>query len=161
MPVFRDCHEIVTTYDGCGDVDAIPVFYDLIEVSVLEFGLRWPQDWGSCSFTRCAGDLAIGGIVNPGDGIAIAWTACQQVWHATPGIVWFGAGTPGLISPCSNPATGDLGVVNCAPSPGPYYDHLVHVARGGACGAAGDSPECGGPQSIQPTTWGAIKAMFK
>ncbi|MFZ1946834.1 MAG: DUF11 domain-containing protein [bacterium] len=160
LPAFASCRDIVTTYPGCGDIDAIPVFYDLSEFLVVEFGLTWPAAWGSCSFTRCAGDLAIGYVVNPGDGIAISWTTCQQVWSVVPGIAWLAAGSPGLISPGPDPATGDIGVVNCAPSPGPYYDYPVLYARGGVCGLPGDGP-CTGPTEVQPTTWGAIKAMFK
>ena len=161
IPAFLECTDILTTYEGCGDIDVIPVFFDLAEITVAEFGLQWPAEWGTCSFTRCGGDLALGGITNPGDGIAIAWSQCRQGGSLTPGFGWLQPSGPGMISACPNPATGDIGVVNCAPSPGPYYDRPVRIYRAGVCGTAGDRIECGGPQAVKPTTWGAIKAMFK
>ena len=159
MPVFTKCGDFKTTYAGCGDIDAIPVFFDLAEFTVVEFGLRWPEEWGTCGFTRCKGDLAIGGIVNSGDGIALAWTECQYSWAVAAGFAWLAAATPGKIRPIANPATGDIGVVNCAPSPGPYYDYPMSWAEAGVCGAVGTSP-CTSTK-LEPTTWGAIKALFK
>ncbi|HVP57821.1 MAG TPA: DUF11 domain-containing protein, partial [bacterium] len=159
-PTFTNCNQIQTTYPGVGDLDALPVFYDLTEYTVTEFGLRWPSAWGSCSFVRCKGDLAIGGISNPGDGIAIAWTACQHTWAIVPGFAWLSAMGGGGISVCADPATGDVGVVDCQPEPGPYYDHPSALLRAGVGGVVGDNP-CAGPARIEGTSWGAIKAMFK
>jgi uncharacterized repeat protein (TIGR01451 family) len=159
IPAFTSCDKITTTFAGTGDIDAIPVIYDLFEYSVVEFGLVWPAEWGTCEFIRCKGDIAVGGITHPGEGVAIAWTACQYTWAVAPGIAWLKATGPGLVSPCFNPATGDMGVVNCAPSPGPYYDYPQGIAQGGIGGIPGDDP-CF-PTRLQPTTWGAIKAMFK
>jgi uncharacterized repeat protein (TIGR01451 family) len=158
-PAFANCGMMNTTYPGCGDVDAMPVFYDLAEITVVEFGLIWPAEWGTCSFTRCKGTIAVGGIELPGDGIAVAWSQCQYDWAIAPGVAWFVAGGPGLVTPIANPATGDMGVVNCAPSPGPYYDYPMAIAAGGVCGEIGPDP-CY-PTKLQPATWGSIKAMFK
>ena len=159
FPTFTSCSQIVSTYAGCGDVDAIPVFFDLVEYCAVEFGLEWPAEWGTCEFAICKGDLSVGGITNPGDGIAIAWTACQYTWSVAPGVAWLLASGPGEIWIRPNPSTGDVGVVNCAPSPGPYYDYPIAVGKGGVCGTLGDDPcHC---TKLQPTTWGAIKAMFK
>jgi hypothetical protein len=46
------------------------------------------------------------------------------------------------------------------------FEYWVHpmggmMFRAGACGAAGDRIDCGGPQRTIPTTWSSIKAMFK
>ncbi|HVP58259.1 MAG TPA: DUF11 domain-containing protein [bacterium] len=160
-PAFTSCSQIQTTYAQSGDLDALPVFYDLTEYTLTEFGLEWPAAWGSCSFTRCKGDLAIGGIVHSGEGIAIAWTACQYGWAVAPGYAWLTATGAGRIGICPNPATGDFGVVNCAPEPGPYYDRPVAVSGAGVGGVPGDDPCPLTPPHVEGTTWGAIKAMFK
>ncbi|MFH1218984.1 MAG: hypothetical protein V1694_00830 [Candidatus Eisenbacteria bacterium] len=159
VPAFQYCTQISTTYQGCGEVDVVPVFFGLAEYSVVEFAVDWPQEWGSCTFTRCKGDIAVGNIVHSGDGIAIAWIDCQYAIIVAPGFVSLHATTPGLISPHSNPATGELDVVNCAPSPGPYVDYPVAVIRAGVCGATGEVP-CSTTR-VQPSTWGQIKAQFK
>jgi hypothetical protein len=158
-PVFTSCTQIKTTYAEIGDIDVLPVFYDLNEYAMTEFGLAWPAEWGTASFVRCKGDIAVGAITQPGGGIAIAWTTCQYYWAVAPGYAWLAATSPGEIQAVPNPATGDYGVVNCAPEPGPYYDHPICNSKAGVGGVMGDDP-CR-PTRVEPSTWGAIKAMFK
>jgi uncharacterized repeat protein (TIGR01451 family) len=158
-PTFISCGQIKTTYAEIGDIDVLPVFYDLNEYALTEFALVWPTEWGNASFVRCKGDIAVGSITQPGEGIAIAWSACQYGWAVAPGFAWLGATSPGEIRIVPNPATGDFGVVNCAPSPGPYYDYPMGVGKSGVGGVLGNDP-CW-PTRIEPSTWGAIKAMFK
>lgn len=158
-PVFAACTDINTTWTALGDFDAMPVFYDLVAYTVTEFALTWPAAWGSTSWVRCKGDLAVGGILNPGEGTAIAWTACQTGWGVAPGYAWLYATEPGSVCPIPYSATGDYGVVDCAPSPGPYYDYPVWVTCAGVGGIVGGDP-CG-CSATEPSTWGEIKSMFK
>lgn len=139
-PVFAECGEIVTTWRGCGDIDVMPVFYDLTEYTVVEFGLMWPAEWYSMSWVRCEGTLAVGQIGLPGEGTAIAWSECQKSWAANPGFGWLIAPTPGLVYVVANPPTGEHGVVDCSYKPGPYYDYPIHTTHSGVCGLAGGDP---------------------
>jgi hypothetical protein len=159
-PSFATCGSITSTWASCGDVDVMPVFFDLKEYSVVETGLEWPEEWGSMSWVRCKGDLAVGTIVNSGDGTAVCWTACQQGWSVAAGFGWLTAASSGLIRPVPNPATGEYGVVDCDFNPDPSYDHpLFDPGAAGVCGAAGDDP-CN-PKGGSESTWGGIKAMFR
>jgi hypothetical protein len=158
-PAFTACAAIKTTWAPLGDLDVMPVFYELSQTLVTEFGLTWPAEWYSMSWTRCKGDLAIGGILNPGEGTAISWTTCQTTWALAPGAGWLTATTPGSVTICANPATNMYGVVDCQPSPGPYFDFPRCVIAAGIGGILGGDP-CA-PTATEPSTWGQIKSMFK
>jgi hypothetical protein len=167
-PAFLTCANIATTYASGGDIDVLPVFYDLTEYTVTETGLDWPEvDWGSGSWVKCKGDIAVGSIVHSVDagmpagvsGTAIAWSACQFGWGVAPGYVWLTVVTAGHICPAPNPATGDYGFVDCFPTPGPYYDRPTHVSCAGVSGMIGDDP-CAYVGS-ESETWGGIKGIFK
>jgi len=158
-PVITTCEGIVETWAPLGDLDAMPVFYDLVSYGVVETGLTWPAEWLSTSWVRCKGDIAVGNIVNPGDGTAIAWTACQTTWGVIPGAAWLAATGAGYVCPVPNPATNMFGVVDCRPAPGPYYDGPQCVSCGGVGGFIGDDP-CR-PTAVEPSTWGEIKSIFK
>lgn len=157
-PTFTMCSQIVFTYPGLGDVDVLPVFYELVAYTVAETGLQWPSAWGSASWVRCKGDIAVGGIVNSGDGTAVAWSTCQHTWSIAIGYAWLLATGPGYLCPSRNPATYDYGVVDCAPTPGPYYDYASEISCAGIGGMLGDDA-C--PRACEPGSWGSIKAMFK
>jgi hypothetical protein len=158
-PSFGSCSDIAFTVGSCGDLDALPVFFDLTEYTMVEAGLTWPADWGTMSWVRCRGDAAAGDIVDPGDGTAISWTVCQTGWSVAPGYGWVTSTSPGMVCPVPNPATGDFGVVDCAPAPGPYYDYPLRYYCAGACGMIGDDP-CVyvGPEG---SSWGRIKSIFE
>jgi hypothetical protein len=158
-PTFASCGQITSTYGSCGDVDVMPVFFDLTEYRLNEFGLEWPVQWGTMSWVRCRGVVAVGTIARSGEGTAIAWSTCQRTWSIAPGLGWLAPTSPGRVCPIRNPATDDWGTVDCAPDPGPYYDYPVDVYCAGICGAAGDDP-CNQPGSAG-STWGGIKSMFK
>jgi len=158
-PVFTSCSGIVHTWAAQGDLDVMPVFYDLASYSAIGFGLTWPAEWLTMSWTRCKGDLAVGGISNPGDGTGITWTVCQTSWSIALGAGWLYASGAGSVCPIPDPATGDIGVVDCAPSPGPYLDYPMCLSCAGIGGVIGDDP-CR-PTATQPSTWGEIKSMFK
>ena len=116
-PTFASCEAISTTWANTGDFCAMPVFFDLVEYVAVGFGIDWPADWGTGSWVRCKGDLAVGGITNPGEGTGITWTACQNTWSVAPGYIWLAASGAGMVELVADPATGDLGVVDCAPEP--------------------------------------------
>ena len=158
-PAFTSCDQITFTYVGCGDVDVVPVFYDLREYTVTEFGLEWPSQWGSVSWVRCRGDMAVGTIARSGDGTAVAWSTCQRTWAIAPGFGWLAAASGGSVCPIQNPVTGDWGTVDCASDPERDYDYPASVYCAGICGVAGDDP-CNQPGSSK-SSWGGIKAMFK
>jgi hypothetical protein len=159
-PSFATCSSITSTYPTCGDVDIMPVFFDLVEYLVVEVGLEWPDEWGSMSWVRCKGDLSIGNIVNSGDGTAVGWSTCQQTWSVAPGFGWLTATSSGLVRAVTNPATGDYGVVDCSFDPEPLYDYpLFEPSAAGVCGATGDDP-CN-PKGGSESSWGQIKSMFR
>jgi len=62
----------------------------------------------------------------------------------------------GLAFAIPNPATDKYGTIDCQPSPGPYYDWATVGLCAGVCGEIGDDP-C--VEAIEPSTWGAIKAL--
>jgi uncharacterized repeat protein (TIGR01451 family) len=158
LPDFTSCQGISTTYPACGDLDFIPVFFDQIECSGLVFGVNWPQDWGSCEFTLCSGDIWYGPIVQPGDGLSVGWSTCQQRWSIAPGYGWLSATGAGRICPVLHPVDGTLGVINCQ-LPYSTFDPVTAVYCAGACGALGDAA-CPTTRA-EPSTWGAIKSMFR
>jgi hypothetical protein len=161
-PVFLDCLSIQTTYPGCGDVDVMPVFYDLVEFTAVEFGLAWLHDpSASMLWTRCKGDAAVGTIVHSGDGTMITWTACQVAYSIAPGFGWLTVGGPEFIRLDNYPVTHRCGVTDCQAPPGPYFD-CSGVSGAGVCGLVGDDP-CRpvDPSETVPTTWGAIKALVR
>jgi hypothetical protein len=156
-PDIHDCDGINTTYQGCGEFDVFPVFFDLVEVRRIEYALIWPVEWGTCAFTACAGDNVIGDIVSAGDGIAHEWTGCRQAQILIPGYARFSASTsPGIVALGTNPTTGFLGVTDCQGN----SDLAIGVSAAGVCGIPGEDPcDCGCDSGQR--TWGAIKSMFR
>jgi hypothetical protein len=159
-PSFPSCVAIKDTYAGCGDVDVMPVFWDVVAFTEVEFGLRWSHPSASMLWTRCAGDVAQGTISHPGDGTIIVWSTCQTPFSVAPGYGWILVSSPEYICPCPNPETGSFGMTDCSPAPGPYFDWPIWGGYcGGICGGIGD--EACRPDAAEPSTWGAIKAMMK
>jgi hypothetical protein len=156
LPLIETCEDIVTTYEGCGEVNIFPVFYDLTEVAGIQHGLTWPESWGSCTFTQCAGDLTLGEIVNPGDGISCKWEECQDVSVVVTGYGSLSAISPGEIRIVPNPSSSLISTTDChfidSPPAQTFY--------AGACGVDGENP-CGGTVGTVPKTWGQIKSMFR
>lgn len=159
-PTFPDCVSIQHTYSGCGDIDVMPVFYDLIEFTAVEFGLTWWLDPSlSMVWTRCLGDAAVGTIVQSGDGTAITWGACQHSYSVAPGYGWLSVTGQEIMYPDHNPETLRCGVIDCQASPGPYFDYALQYSAGGICGILGDDPCM--PVGVRQSTWGAIKVLVR
>jgi hypothetical protein len=171
MPVFTACTQIVTTYPLGGNIEVIPVFYDLAGFKLNELGMSWPEaTWGSASWTKCKGDVAVGMITNSAvpevpsqtiaqtNGTAIAWSTCQSASaFSAPGFAWLFAADPGLICPVPNPVTRMMGVTDC--SANALYDAPQCVSCAGVLGHVGDDP-CR-PTAVESSTWGEIKSIFK
>jgi uncharacterized repeat protein (TIGR01451 family) len=128
------CLDINTTYEGCGDMDVFPVFFDLSEYLGIEYGLEWPGS-ESCVFTPCS-DLHIGGIVRPGDGISQVWFGCKPGPSAIAGWGWIHTTDPGLVTVVPHPYTGEVQVLDCFEA----VDQPTYSASAGVCGAEGDDP---------------------
>jgi len=156
FPTITSCEDIVTTYADSGDIDVFPVFYELTEVTGMEYGLEWPTAWGTCAFTTCTGDFAIGGITNPGDGLSLTWTSCQEVSVVIVGFGWISATGGGMVRIVDSDATSGIGVVDCAFRADAPED-TVHAGIGGE---EGDDP-CDQPVPTDYSSWGKIKGMFR
>ena len=157
-PVIMSCGDIQTTYSDCEDVDVFGVYFDFDGLTCAEYGLAWPEEWGTGVTTSC-GDLTMGNITHPGDWISLAWTECQPGPTMISAWTWLSADGPGVVAPVPRPATGGLppflGIADCE-----FVQIQVMCALGaGVCGICGDDP-CG-PSATEAGTWGAIKVMFR
>jgi hypothetical protein len=158
-----------------GGVDAFLVVFDYDSLSMVEYGLTWPSDWSTASTFVCvSGAISVGGIVNPGDGIAMAWnaegTGCKiptghSGGNTAPFFVtsytWLMPSTTvgGLIEFIPDPATNDMGVVECTfPEELRGFQSVSYVYDAGTLQVT-DPP--GHEPAVEPTTWGSIKSMFK
>jgi uncharacterized repeat protein (TIGR01451 family) len=154
LPAITACRDINTTLEAYS-LDAFPVFFDMTEYLGLEYGLAW-CDSGPCEdalFTSCS-DLAIGDIEQSGDGISQTWFSCQS-GPAVPGWAWIYASGPSLVCTVPHPVSFSLSVLGCSEDLGTPMCNFC----AGVYGEIGDDP-CQ-PTSVQPTSWGAIKAMFR
>ena len=155
FPSIATCADIVTTIDA-GDVDAFPVFFNLNEYLGLEYGLMWPGQY-SCAFTSCS-DLTIGGISDPGDGVAHAWHFCQPGPIAVPGWAWIYEEDAAHICIVEHPWAYAISVLDCSPEG--RLDHPDSSFCAGIAGAEGGDP-CDHPTNVERATWGGIKSMFR
>jgi hypothetical protein len=143
FPAIVWCDEIVyQTHDR--DVDAFPVFFDLVEYQGFEYGITFPGPY-SCAFTSCS-DLAVGTITWPGDGISQAWYTCQAGPSAITGWGWI-YGT-GIVQVIAHPAAGGPIVGDCAME----CDEVIDNYYAGVGSASGYNP-CGWPAfcDVEPT----------
>jgi len=157
--VITDCSQIVSTLDLSPDYsyDILTVFFDVTGVTACEYGLTWAAGLSySAAFSGC-GDLLIGDILWPGDGVAVSWTLCQMGWSIIPGWVYIDVlpEQPLVICPIPNPTTDFIGVTDCDFDP----DAPICFFCAGLHGAIGDDP-CE-PTAAEASTWGGIKSMFK
>jgi hypothetical protein len=134
-----------TSYIGTGDIDIIPVFFELDYYTVVEFGLSWPADWGTCSFMSCGSGTVLGNISNPGDGIVKMWQTCQVDWSVPVGYGWLAAQSPGRVTFTESPwVLGDrIGVTDCAQK----FSTLRGTFAAGVGWIQGDEP-CIGPEPL-------------
>lgn len=157
MPSLSDCEDIVTTYASCGDIDFFVVFYDLEAYTGFNYSVNWPSGWGSCSFTSCS-EFTIGGVVEPGDSVAQAWSDCDSSGVCIAGFGWIGdIETSGYISVGPFPGFG-IDVSDCEFS----IDTTMVECRAGVCGATGDDPCAEGDGGREGGgTEGGIRGYYK
>lgn len=134
FPVISYCGDIITTYEGCGDVDFFPVFFGLVEFTGAEYGMIWAGS-GSCLFTSCS-DLTIGEINWSGDGISHTWFDCHVGSEIIPGWGWISCGEPGAICVVEHPGSQALIVTDCQF----LEDPAVMSFCAGVCGVPGMDP---------------------
>jgi hypothetical protein len=118
-----DVNRVWSTSRFGSSLQVFLVVFDYDSLSVLEFGLDWPADWGSASFHACSSPLQVGSIANPGDGVALAYTTCQ-VSAARGGArprfwptcwVWLTPRSNGEIGIIRNRQSDYLAVTDCRP----------------------------------------------
>jgi hypothetical protein len=155
FPTFTWCSQINTTYPGLGDIDVIPVFFDLVEYTDVGMALDWPAEWGSMEWTRCKGDAQFGTLVNPNDFVRITWSTCQRTYYIALGYGWLYATSPCFVRPSYliQPR-----VVTDCQTPGDE-DHACSIWSG-VGGYYGDDP-CQVDSGSDRSTWGAIKSIFR
>jgi hypothetical protein len=160
FPAITSCSDIVATC-AANDVDFFPVFYDLCEYKAVEYSVEWPGTY-SCVFTACsysnfgtirwpAGSVPSDLLL---DHITQAYEHCQLGTAMIPGWGWIYEPGPATIRIVPNVESGRIGVLNCDQS----IDEPICNFAAGIGGATGEEP-CG-PSAAEPSTWGAIKAMF-
>lgn len=151
FPTITTCWDIVSTEPN-PDVDAFPVFYDLVEYQGFDYGMDWPGLY-SCAFTSCS-DLAIGTITWPGNGISHAWYSCQPGPVAVTGWGWIY--DYGLICIVPHPTAGGVNVGDCAGQ----LDMVCAACCAGVGGYIGDDA-CSNTTGAEQGTWGGIKYIFR
>jgi len=167
MPSFPDTNAIVRTWNQYSDIDVFLLVFDYDSVLVVEYGLKWPGDWGLASSKFCGDPIVVGTIANSGDGTAMAWTVCQVSGGNRPAIwpvawSWLAPISDGEIEikdfqPNGPDSTGNNDVVDCR-SPGLAQEWPVRVYNAGV----NVDPYEGPPRyATVPSTWGAVKALFK
>jgi hypothetical protein len=155
FPAIENLCDINATYEGCGNIDVFPVFYDLVQYQGLEYGLEWPGSY-SCVYTVCS-DSHLWDIVWPGDGTSQIWGECRTGAVAIAGWGWITTDVPGLVRVVGHPASGHIIVGGCNTK----LDTVAVTYAAGVCGAAGEGP-CGpGEQAVAAATWGGIKGIFR
>jgi hypothetical protein len=163
FPVITDCNDIVHTYGEIGNIDAFPVFFDLVAYQGFEYGLMWPAEWGSCGFVSCTDGRRIWTepcgdpeTFDPGDWVSQIFDVCQYDSVVVPGWAWFYASSSGRICIIGPPYNPDAPrVASCHLG---LFDVVVCRFCAGVGGESGDNPCL---SSTDNSTWGAIKAMFK
>ncbi|MGD9140724.1 MAG: hypothetical protein PVJ42_04210 [bacterium] len=134
FPVISYCGEIITTYEGCGDIDFFPVFFNLNGYTGMNYGMIWPGS-GSCLFTSCS-DFKIGDFTWSGGGMAQVWGECQGGPVGIPGWGWISCDEPGQICVVEHPENYVLSVADCL-----YQeDEMRKSFCAGVCGAGGMDP---------------------
>jgi hypothetical protein len=159
-PAITGCADIVLIEAG-SDIDAFPVFYDLVEYQGIEYGVTWPSWAYSAGFNNCS-DFVIGEITEPDSGASHAWTVCQNASVAVPSYLWLFADGPGQICLTGHPEHGSAFIVDCSLQ----KDVLIGWGCAGVYGGASD-PASGNacddlPQAATvPATWSQIKSLFE
>jgi hypothetical protein len=152
FPTFTSCSQITTTYWDTGDIDVIPVLYNLLEYTQIGIAMDWPAEWGTMSWVRCKGDGQIGTLTDPNTYARIYWSTCQHAWSVAPGYGWLYATGQGWVG--SSVTIRSL-VYDCQPTPDadracPGWSGIGGVIGNDPCSAS----------ATEQTSWGRVKAIF-
>ncbi len=163
VPSISSQDDLVRVWDSYGDIDVFVYIFNYNRLMGVDYSLVWPEEWGTTSFTSCS-DLIIGDPHNPGDGISQAWTSCKSRYEGAPafllcGWAWLYASSDGEIKIMDLPGGGDqwIRIGDCADS----SEDLVTPDSVFYAGVNVDPYEGPPVYATRPTTWGAIKAMFR
>ncbi len=151
------------------DLDVFLVVFQYDSLALVEYGLNWPAAWGSAWATsKCLAPIAVGDIINPGDGMALAWgsPACWRTQFFIPAYTWLTATSKGRIEIRDFPDTlngvpmggsDNNGIIVCGGSTYDYPESVFFAYVGT------DSGPYEGPPlyETEPSTWGAIKSIFR
>jgi chitodextrinase len=143
------------------DIDAFVVIFGIegTLISGVGYGLTWPADWGT-GITRYCADGSVGRIVNPGDGMALAWRECREVGPPVPiSWTWLAPASAGEIRirgiDCHH-FNGCLAAVGCG-YPYEYIPADSILGAGVNVGPPGIEPWTGGAAP----TWEGIQSLLK
>ena len=155
MPAITDRSDLVRMWDTYTDVDVFFVVFSYDSLTIVQFELEWPVEWGSGVTNHCS-DLAIGSIENSGDQLSLAWQTCQssdvrpQYWPVA--WTWLMPTSDGEIGIGSH----YLSVVDC----GFQEAEPESIFNAGLNTDPYEGPPAGGVATVA-STWGAVKAMFR
>jgi hypothetical protein len=161
-PVITCREDLVRYWPSIGtDMDAFMVIFHYDSLFVYEYGLDWPEEWGSC-YTQICGGMGVNDLQYPGDpGVAIFMDNCK-IGKVHPFLVvsshWFAPTSPGEISIRSNRATDDIGIVNCAPEP---YTKYLYADSIFCAGVQVDPYEGPAYCCTSTSAWERLKSLFK
>lgn len=163
MPVLDSRDDLVNYWlqvEYPRDFDVFVVYHGFDQTAGVSFALDWPVEWGSTWYTFICADHNLGNITEPGDWVSTAWIECQ------PGDDG-GAFLPAAWAWLTATGPGELALL-------PYFQDRIDIV---ACSennwaetqvesvfhaGIGLMPYSGPPMvANEPTTWGAIKAMFR
>lgn len=154
LPSIASCEDIIET-EASSNVDAYPVFYDMVEYKGIAYAMTWPGA-SSGAFTGCS-EFTVGDIVWPGDGTSHTWGTCQVNTVVIPGYIWlFPTEGQICIIPHPHEFINSIQLGDCTPELDTIPPDRTFCA--GVAGAVGDDP-C--QPATEAATWGAIKSLFR
>jgi hypothetical protein len=130
-------------------VDAFPVFFEVAEFQVLDFGLTWPGTY-SAVWTGCS-DIDVGEITWPGDCVSQVWRTCQSGPVAVPGFAEIYDAGEICVIPHSQ--YGGIMIMDC--------EGEEDICQDVYCAGIGSHVVRGPCFGNEATTWGGIKSLFK
>ena len=173
LPAISSVGDINTTWTWPGegtDIDVFFIVFDYDSIYNFDYALRWPADWGTAVYTVCAPALHLGEIINPSDYSTIGYQTCRvpvSKGGTSPDFliaswIWLAiASAPAEVEIIANPnvASNSLAVIDCRDPLDARKKHYMKVQYNAGINM---TPYVGPPYTeTEPTTWGAIKAMFE
>jgi hypothetical protein len=139
---FQDIARVIDDWSDdptVGGIDAFLVVFDYDSLTLVEYGLTWPQEWGTGITRICISDpISVGNITFPGNGIAISWIGADcKIPQDRPGgntprflpaaYTWLVPSGSGSIEITPNPYTDVIGVTDCRPDDYRGYEIVTYT----------------------------------